>query len=160
MKRVNRLSHFSTVIITANEEEISNIREHPFTNSVTGDISLSPLLSGAANDVHFELWRNLGKAGQGQIVAVIDGPIQTSHPMLNGRIIAEGCFTNSGTVGGESYVSMCPNGQSYQTGYGASGNFAPCATGSRCEYYGTVVFAVVDAPLTSTPVFAMERVQC
>lgn len=38
----------------------------------------------------------MGATGEGQIIAVIDIGIETSHPSLSGRILEEACFSNFG----------------------------------------------------------------
>jgi hypothetical protein len=60
----------------------------------------------------------LGATGAGQAVAVIDTGVQSNHEFLAGKVVMEACFSNSG--GGGGAFSLCPNGQSSQSGTGAA----------------------------------------
>src|SRR4051794_21789165 len=63
--------------------------------------------------------------GAGWAVAILDTGVQTNHPFLAGRTVAEACFSTS------SYPSssLCPNGQDTQTGTGAGVNCSPALPG-------------------------------
>ncbi len=50
-------------------------------------------------------------SGYGRTVAVIDTGVQSSHPFLGARVVAEACYLTS---------SLCPNGGYSQTGAGSS----------------------------------------
>jgi subtilisin len=79
-----------------------------------------------------QAWVN-GFTGSGYTIAILDTGVDSSHPFLAGKVIAEACF--SGTVQGS--VSLCPNGQTAQIGSGAA---AHCGL-SGCEH-GTHVAGI------------------
>ncbi|WP_214316757.1 S8 family peptidase [Nonomuraea sediminis] len=58
-----------------------------------------------------------GQTGTGQTVAVIDTGVDTTHPFLAGRIVAERCFSHPQAPG---ETPLCPNGTTDQEGAGAS----------------------------------------
>jgi len=103
------------------------------TNSFSGETA-----QGANAQLSIEVadaWAD-GYDGTGYTVAIIDGGINTAHPMFAGRTVGAACF--SGDYG-ETYVNKCPSGQSPQIGVGAASN---CPAGStRCDH-GTHVASV------------------
>jgi subtilisin len=69
-----------------------------------------------------------GYTGIGQTIAVLDTGVQRTHPWLNGRVVAEACFSSAvagGAAGG------CPNGRWTQTGTNAA---APCTYAYVCAH--------------------------
>lgn len=79
-----------------------------------------PLIGGVAA-------RNAGATGRGWAVAVLDTGVDTSHPFLAGKTVAEACFTDE----------ACPNGTDRQIGFGAG---RPCPF-FRCDH-GTHVAGI------------------
>ncbi|TAN57982.1 MAG: hypothetical protein EPN20_16900, partial [Magnetospirillum sp.] len=72
-----------------------------------------PLIGGAAS-------RAAGAGGKGVSVAVLDTGIDGSHPFLQGKVVAEACFSS----GGQAQVkSACPGGGTTEIGRGAA---RPC----------------------------------
>jgi subtilisin family serine protease len=78
---------------------------------------------------------SLGARGAGQAVAILDTGVDQGHPLLTGRIVSEACFSSNSPANGATTV--CPNGQSNQTGAGAA---APC-TINGCNH-GTHVAGI------------------
>ncbi|MEQ9446293.1 MAG: S8 family serine peptidase [Rhodospirillaceae bacterium] len=77
-----------------------------------------------------------GYEGEGFTVAVIDGGIATSHPMLAGKSVGDACF--SATFGNDTFT-QCPSGNTPEIGTGAASN---CPLGSsRCDH-GTHVASI------------------
>lgn len=71
----------------------------------------------------------LGIDGSGYSIAVIDTGVDSNHPFLGGRVVAEYCF--SGALN-------CPNGSAIQTGTGAA---LPCTFQRNCDH-GTHVAGI------------------
>src|SRR5215475_10872343 len=76
-----------------------------------------------------------GYDGTGMVVAIVDTGVEATHPFLAGKVVEEACY--SSTAAGVS-STMCPNGQSQQTGPGAG---ASCPLSSSC-WHGTHVAGI------------------
>ncbi len=63
-----------------------------------------------------------GGEGQGQTVAILDTGVESSHPFLANKVVAEACFSTNFADHGATTV--CPNGQEEQIGSGAG---EPCS---------------------------------
>ncbi|HUR86721.1 MAG TPA: S8 family serine peptidase [Solirubrobacteraceae bacterium] len=71
---------------------------------------------------------NNGYDGRGQSVAVLDTGVQSNHPWLAGKVVAEACFSTLTT----GYTAgNCPNGLWTQTGAGAA---RPCTYSTSCSH--------------------------
>ena len=84
----------------------------------------------------------MGATGEGQAVAVLDTGVQATHPFLEGKVIAEACFSNAGGEAGQT--TLCPNGKNRQYGAGAANPTIPnCYLGfvNLCEH-GTHVAGI------------------
>ncbi|MEM9773132.1 MAG: S8 family serine peptidase [Chloroflexota bacterium] len=129
----NTYAQFKTipfVALTVNEEGLNALAKLPEVVHVQEDIQLTVSLDSTIPIVGAdEAWAE-GYTGRGQTVVVIDTGIDRNHPFFQNRVVSEACFSNAGGEGGGT--SLCPNGQSSQTGLGASDP----KTGA-CLYNGT-----------------------
>jgi subtilisin family serine protease len=91
------------------------------------DVNTIPL-TGTSN-----AW-NLGYTGSGQNIAILDTGVDKTHPFLSGKVVSEACYSTPSLTGD---TSLCPNGQSSQTG---SGSAVPCSL-SQC-FHGTFVAGI------------------
>lgn len=82
-----------------------------------------------------QAWSN-GVTGAGQAVAVLDTGVDKTHPMLSGKVVAEGCYSSNTTEA----RSVCPGGVSDST---ASGSGMNCATSISGCSHGTHVAGIV-----------------
>jgi hypothetical protein len=80
-----------------------------------------------------------GATGQGYAVAILDTGVQANHELLNGKVIAEACFSNGSGKG----VSLCPGGGNNQIGGNAAQPIGQCFDGATniCDH-GTHVASI------------------
>ena len=64
---------------------------------------------------------DLGFTGEGQVVAILDTGVESTHPFLANKVVAEACFSSNFADHGAT--SVCPNNQEEQIGAGAG---RPC----------------------------------
>jgi len=117
------------------ETELRRLAESPLVLRVQEDKPVPPDLASTIPLIRADVAATNGFTGQGQIVAILDTGIDTNHEFLNGRTVAEACFSTTSASGGAA--STCPNGTDAQTGTGAA---APCGV-ARCDH-GTHVAGI------------------
>ena len=75
------------------------------------------------------MWSN-GYTGSGQVVAVLDTGVDSSHAFLAGKVVEEACYSGN---------ASCPNGTTTQTGAGSG---APCTYAASGCSHGTHVAGI------------------
>jgi subtilisin family serine protease len=116
------------VVAEVSADELTRMYSDPQFAEWSEDRLAYPSLSRSGPQVEApQLWA-IGGRGKGQAVAILDTGVDRAHPFLSGRIVAEACFST--TSAANRSASVCPNGQSTQTGEGAA---APCRA-SGCDH--------------------------
>ena len=97
---------------------------------------MPPLLDDSLETLHVPALHSIGVLGDGYSVAVLDTGVNYEHPLLAGRLRAEGCFsTAESTV--YSVASLCDNGLDVDLTLGS---------GSACDLpqcsHGTIVAGI------------------
>ncbi|MEM6785400.1 MAG: S8 family serine peptidase, partial [Bacteroidota bacterium] len=134
VERVTRYETVPVVALSVTAEGLRFLAASPLVRFVEEDevvrlnLAESTELVGAT-----DAWAS-GYTGAGQAVAVLDTGVDGSHPFLQGKVVAEACY--SAAAGG---TSVCPNGQRSQTGPGAGDHCARSTSG--CDH-GTHVAGI------------------
>ena len=134
---------FPVIALEADAATLEALRNSPEVLNVEEDIPVPPADAESNGIVRVNVPWAQGYDGTGWAVAVLDTGVQTSHPYLAGKTIAEACFST--TNAGQHSVSVCPNGLSTsgttpgQSGAGSGVNCSIAIDG--CEH-GTHVAGI------------------
>jgi subtilisin len=130
-----RLTTLPFIVIDANEPALTHILASSDVVSVQEDTIMQVNLAQSVPLIGGDKAWAAGATGTGQVVAIVDTGVDSSHPFLTGKVVAEACFsTNS-----DGAKSVCPNGAASQTGTGAGKNCSPSI--SACNH-GTHVAGI------------------
>lgn len=106
------------------------------TNNIVGSIDEDKLAQAMLTDsiplIGADNAWTAGFSGTGWTVAILDTGVDATHDMLSGKVVEEACYSSNYPSDGIS--SLCPNGQSSQTGSGSGINCTiteGCAHGSH-----------------------------
>ncbi len=98
--------------------------------SISADTLLAPADTGSNAIIGAPAAWASGYDGSGWSVDILDSGVQTNHPFLAGKVVAEACFST--TSAAANATSVCPNGQPSQTGTEAGINCSTTVTG--CDH--------------------------
>ena len=138
--------------VTVSGADLARLRTLPEVLNIQEDLPVpaddtrlaSPMLDQSTVLVGATAAHAMGYDGTGYEVAILDTGVQSSHPFLAGKVVAQGCFSTTGTA---PSVSLCPNGQASQTGTGAGVNCSATTWGSGCDH-GTHVAGIAAGDQT------------
>jgi subtilisin family serine protease len=128
---------FPVIAMEADAATLAWLQRAPEVKSVQPDMLLSPADLESNAVMHAAVPLSLGFDGTGWAVAILDSGVQTNHPYLAGKVIAEACFST--TSGALNSISLCPNGQSTSGGTpgqagGGSGVNCDAALFEECSH--------------------------
>ena len=133
---VKRFKHVPFMAMQLDPTALRSLNSSRLISGIYEDRMLSPLdvntipLTGTSN-----AW-NLGYTGKGQTIAILDSGVDGTHPFLTGKVVSEACYSTPLQAGDSS---LCPNGQSSQTG---SGSAVPCSSSITTCSHGTFVAGI------------------
>ncbi|MGZ5818727.1 MAG: S8 family serine peptidase, partial [Burkholderiaceae bacterium] len=141
---INRLAQYNSVVhrqfvtlpfvvIQANDPALTHILGSADVVSVQEDAIMHVNLAQSVPLIGGDKAWAAGATGSGQAVAIVDTGVDSTHPFLSGKVIAEGCYSTNA----DGAKSVCPNGSSSQTGAGSAKN---CSV-SACDH-GTHVAGI------------------
>jgi subtilisin family serine protease len=138
VRYVRRLPDVPLTVVEVDSSQLETLLGSGLVESVQEDHLSAPQLAQSIPLIRGEQAWNLGGRGQGQTVAILDTGVDSNHPYLFPRVVAEACFSTNFSFAG--VASLCPNGQDSQVGAGAA---APCPI-NGCTH-GTHVAGIAAA---------------
>ncbi|MFI6743614.1 S8 family peptidase [Nonomuraea sp. NPDC050451] len=107
----------SFMVVEGTAEELAKLAEDPRVASIHRDRTYAPVdVSPNLKLIGADQAHAKNYTGTGQAVAVLDTGIDRDHPWFGNRVVAEACFS----AVEDGVESLCPNGQTSQTGTGAA----------------------------------------
>ncbi len=128
------------VVVEGTAEELEKLAADSRITSIHRDRAYPPTAAENLKQIGADQAHAQGFTGTGQAVAVLDTGIDRDHPNFGSRIVDEACFSAVDA----GVQSLCPNGQTQQTGAGAADAMtAKCiADGTNLCDHGTHVAGI------------------
>ncbi len=146
------------VALELSEDAVAALAASPAISSVVEDVPLPAALSTSSTLIHAPAAWDAGLEGTGQAIAILDTGVDSSHPFLGGRVVAEACFARGAVF--DDAAGDCPNGQATQEGTGSA---APCTYAPSACQHGTHVAgdaagrgSQLAAPGRDAPIIAIQ----
>jgi subtilisin family serine protease/glucose/arabinose dehydrogenase len=92
----------------------------PEVVSIQEDEQFYPVLDNSVPQIGGDLAWSSGYTGEGQVIAVLDSGIDSSHSAFAGKVVDEACFSSNNYS--DSASSLCPSGAEEEVGPGAAIN--------------------------------------
>ena len=165
---------FETVpylVLEVGPDARSQLAAIPDVVRVVEDVMYDPQLSQSGPLVGApQAWAE-GFDGAGMTVAIIDTGVDRNHPFFGGRVVEEACYSTNGF----GISTLCPNGQTSQTGPGSGVNCSIGGPSDTC-WHGTHVAGIAagngatagqqysgvakNAQIMAVQVFSRGNIQC
>ncbi len=133
---LRRYASLPLLALSVSPDELSALAGAAEVLAVEEDRPSFPSLTVSTPSVGADIATAAGYDGSGTTIVIVDTGVESSHPFLQGRVVAEACFSSG---------RDCPNGQKTQFGAGAA---APCSYGSLC-WHGTHVAGIAAGRTTN-----------
>lgn len=135
VESVKRYQYAPHMALTVDADGLDVLMNSPEVESIVEDVAVPPTLDLSIPLINAEDAWAAGYTGSGQVVAVLDTGVDSSHTFLNGKVVSEACYSSNTT---ES-TSWCPTGQESEIGVGAAVN---CDTTISSCKHGTHVAGI------------------
>ena len=134
-----RFKHVPYMALEIDETELERLTKLPEVVSIREDTRFYPLLDASVPQIGGDLaWIN-GYTGDGQVIAILDTGIDSSHGALAGKVVDEACYSTNSIL--DDATSLCPSGAGQEVGAGAAIN---CTGILGCDH-GTHVAGIAAA---------------
>ncbi len=128
------VSKFETIpymVVDADSAGLQALLSDPRVASVQEDVAVPLALAQSVPLIKADRAAALGFTGNGQVVAILDTGVAKSHPMLQGKVVSEACYSTTNRSQGAT--SLCPGGAASSTasGSGKNCNLFNCSHGTH-----------------------------
>ncbi|NET38840.1 MAG: S8 family serine peptidase [Cyanothece sp. SIO1E1] len=139
---ITTIREFETLpylVLEVNEEALKELRDSDLVEFIQEDTPDSPTLLNSVPLIDADNVWNEQTEGQNRNVAILDTGVDSTHPFLRDKVVAEACFSSTSTLANEQprSNSLCPNGN--QTSREAGSAQPPNILGSE---HGTHVAGI------------------
>jgi len=134
--------------VLADRAAVEALSRSPEVLRISENRSHATALSVSVPKIGGPIAHAAGFTGSGQTIAVLDTGVDSAHPFLGGRVVAEACF--SSTIPSLSYTAVCP-GADPTTAVGP-GSAAPCPVTPDCRHGTHVAGIAAGSDLSQTGV--------
>ncbi len=119
-RETRRFQTLPFVALEVGANGLAALQSSPDIERIIPDVLFHPTLEFSVPHIQGDQAWQAGYDGTGTTIAIVDTGVEANHPFLNGKVVAEACFST--TADGLSQ-SVCPSGETSQIGAGAG---APC----------------------------------
>src|SRR5437773_677550 len=133
-RAIRRFSTVPFVVLDVTPASLAALEQMDEVASVRPDVIHRPTLAESVPLIEADQVWDTGFDGTGQMIAVLDTGVDSTHPFLAGKVVEEACYSTSQPGLSQSF---CPSGANEQIGAGAA---TPCTLPS-CEH-GTHVAGI------------------
>ncbi|MCW5969908.1 MAG: S8 family serine peptidase [Blastocatellales bacterium] len=120
---------FPLLAFEINAEGLEQLRNAPEVAAMQEDALFHATLAESTEVIGAPAAWAAGYEGNNQAVAILDTGVSKTHPFLEGKVVAEACYSTNGS----QTSSVCPGGvsQSTETGSGVNCAVAGCEHGTH-----------------------------
>lgn len=136
---VSKFKYTLAMVVTATPDQLSQIMTDPAFSGVYEDRRLFPSLADTVPMIGGPAAREAGGTGKGQVVAVLDTGVDSTHQFLKDKVVDEACF---GTRAKNHLMDIHPACPDQKTMLVGPGTGKPCVGRSSCSH-GTHVAGIV-----------------
>ncbi len=136
--QVKRFSMIPAIALLVDAAGLDALLENPAVIDIVEDELLDPMLHDSVQLIGADPGGSFnGFTGQDMAVAILDTGVDKYHPMLNGKVVSEACYSSNNPDGGVS--SLCPRGATTSTAVNSGLN---CDASINACAHGTIVAGI------------------
>ena len=138
--RIQRLTAVPFMAMEVDADQLEALAAMPEVTDIQEDRQAWASLAQSVPLIQADDAWSAGYVGKGWAVAVLDNGVQTSHPFLQGTVVAEACYSTHNPGAGE--YSMCPGRVTASTASGSASYCYDATYGNWACDHGTHVAGI------------------